>query len=353
MTENDAVERIVELAVVGAGLIGRQHIERISANDHTRLSWVVDPTPEARTLAQRLGAAWAPDIATMLAQGEPDGAVIATPNQLHVEHGLACVAAGLPILVEKPIADAPAAARQLVEAAEAAGVPVLVGHHRRHNPLIRAARAELGRGAIGRLIAVHAACWFYKPDDYFAPEWRRAPGAGPVFLNLIHDIDLLRHLCGEIVAVQAAESNAVRGNPVEETAVILLHFENGALGTVTVSDTIVSPWSWELTSRENDLYRPSGEECYVFGGTHGSFAVPGLALWRNPGERSWREPVEREAVPVEPADPLALQIAHFRDVILGRAEPLVSGREGLRTLDVIAAIKQAARTGTRVTVSSA
>ena len=334
-----------EIAVVGAGLIGRQHVERILGNPGVRLSWIVDPSDGASDFATQNGARWAPDIATMLSAGRPDGVIVATPNQLHVEHGLACVAAGLPVLIEKPIADDAVAARRLVEAAEAAGVPLLVGHHRRHNPLIRAARARIEAGALGRIIAVHATCWFFKPDSYFDIAWRRQPGAGPVFINLIHDIDLLRHLCGEIVAVQAAESNAVRGNPVEETAVILLRFENGALGTVTVSDTIVSPWSWELTSRENELYRPSGEECYMIGGTHGALTVPSAALWRNPGERSWHQPVERTIEPVERRDPLAIQVDHFRDVILGEAPPLVSGREGLQTLEVIAAIRRATRSG--------
>ena len=73
-------------------------------------------------------------------------------------------------------------------------------------------------------------------------------------MNLIHDMDLLRHLCGEVTSVQAFESNAARGIR-EDSAVILLRFANGALGTVTVSDTIVAPWSWELTTGgENPAY---------------------------------------------------------------------------------------------------
>ncbi len=340
----------VELAVMGAGLIGQQHVQRIVSEGEARLCAVVDPVPEGRALAEAHGALWHPDLASLLRAYRPDGVIVATPNQLHVEHGLACVAAGIPALIEKPIADDPKAARLLVEAAEKAGVPLLTGHHRRYNPLIRAARATIADGALGRIIAVHATCWFFKPDDYFASSWRRAPGAGPVFLNLIHDIDLLRHLCGEIVAVQAAESNAIRGNPVEETATILLHFANGALGTVSASDTIVSPWSWELTSREDSGYHPTGEQCYLIGGAHGSLSIPGLDLWRNRKERSWREPVERETIGVDADDPLRLQIAHFCAVIRGEAEPHVSGREGLRTLEVTAAIKQAARTGATVRV---
>lgn len=88
----------------------------------------------------------------------------------------------------------------------------------------------------------------------------------------------------------------------------------------------------------------------MIGGTHGSLSVPAAALWRNPDERSWHARVERSVEPVEPGDPLALQVTHFREVILGRAEPLVSGREGLNTLEVVAAIKRATRSGTTETV---
>jgi predicted dehydrogenase len=333
------------LAVMGAGLIGRQHIAIIMSEPTVRLTAIVDPDPGARDLAERHAVRWFPDLPAMLEATRPDGVIVATPNQLHVEHGLACVSAGIPVLVEKPIADSVDAARALVEAAERYGVPLLVGHHRRHNPLITAAREAIAAGAIGRVVAVHATCWFFKPDEYFEPAWRRSPGAGPVLVNLIHDVDLLRHLCGEIVAVQAIESNAVRGNPVEETAAIVLHFESGALGTVTVSDTVVAPWSWELTSRENAIYQPSGEECYLIGGTHGSLTVPSVALWRNSADRSWHRPVERSVIAHDMADPLAVQIRHFGEVIRGDAAPLVSGREGLATLEVIAAIKRAAKSG--------
>ncbi len=94
---------------------------------------IVDPTPAARDIAAACAVPWFADIGGMLAAGKPDAVIIATPNSLHVEHGLAAVAAGLPTLVEKPIADSVAGARRLVEAADAAGVPLMVGHHRRHN----------------------------------------------------------------------------------------------------------------------------------------------------------------------------------------------------------------------------
>ena len=335
----------VRLAVLGAGSIGKRHIEHIDAEPMADLAAVVDPAPEGEAAAREHGARWFASLGDMLAVDKPDGVIIATPNQVHAANGLEAVAAGVPALVEKPIADDIASATALVEAAEAAGVPLLAGHHRRHNPMIQAAKRAIDAGCLGQVIVVQGMCWFFKPDDYFDVGWRREKGAGPVFLNLIHDVDNLRYLCGEVASVQALESNAVRGNAVEETAVILLRFAGGALGTVTVSDTVVAPWSWELTTGENPAYPHTQEACYQIGGTHGSLTIPQLDLWRNRDKRSWTQPIAPERLAYEPQDPLRLQVRQFCKVIRGEEPPLVSGREGLETLRVIEAVKRSAATG--------
>ncbi len=335
----------VTLAVVGAGLIGRRHVAAIAASGSARLDAIVDPSPAAEIFAASAGATWFRDLAQMIAAQRPDGVILATPNAMHVEQGLECVAAGLPTLVEKPIATDVFDGLRLVDAAERAGAPLLVGHHRRHNPLIAAAKSKIEAGALGRIVAVNAMFWLMKPEDYFDADWRRQPGAGPVLINLIHDIDLLRHLCGEIETVKAMESSAVRGLKVEDSAALLLRFANGALGTVSISDTVVAPWSWELTAAENPAYPVTGQACYLIGGTRGALELPNLRLWRNVDKRSWWEPMESETIAVEPEDPLIRQIRHFADVIRGDAAPLVSGREGLRTLAAVEAVKLAARRG--------
>jgi predicted dehydrogenase len=335
----------VKLAVMGAGLIGKRHAEAIAADPGAVLAGIVDPAPAAREVAAAFGAGWFVSLADLLAVERPDGIVIATPNQLHVANGLEAVAAGIPALVEKPIADDARAGEDLVAAAERAGVPLLVGHHRRYNPMIRKAKEIIEAGRLGRILTLSGSFWLMKPDDYFEAPWRRAEGAGPVLTNLIHDVDLFRYLCGDVVAVQAQSSNAVRGHAVEETAVIILRFASGVLGTVNVSDTVVAPWSWELTTGENPAYPQQDQSCYQIGGSEGSLTIPQLEVWWNKGKRSWWEPLARERVPFTPEDPLKAQIRHFCEVIRGRAEPIVSGREGLATLKVIEAVKQAARTG--------
>lgn len=342
----------VRIALVGAGAIGRRHAEHIAAESTVRFHAIVDPSPAARDIAASYGVPHFESIAVLLAASRPDAMVIATPNQLHVAHGMEAIAAGIPALVEKPIADSVEAGRALVEAAETAGVPLLVGHHRRHNPLIRKAKSIIEAGKLGRIVSVHGFFWLMKPDDYFDVPWRRQPGAGPVLMNMIHDVDLLRHLCGEVVEVSAYQSRAIRNHPIDETTVVILRFENGALGTLNHSDTIVAPWSWEQTTGEDRQFPQSDQTCYHIGGTHGSLSVPRLELWTNAAKKSWLEPFEVERHIATRQDPLRLQIVQLGKVVRGEEPPLVTGREGLKTLEVIGAIQRAAATGAPVRLNA-
>ena len=81
-------------------------------------------------------------------------------------------------------------------------------------------------------------------------------------------------MCGQVESVQAQCSPSIRGFENEDMAAALLKFENGAIGTITVSDSIVAPWSWEMTSKENPIYPSTSESCYVIGGTHRSLSIP-------------------------------------------------------------------------------
>ena len=126
-------------------------------------------------------------------------------------------------------------------------------------------------------------------------------------------------------------SNATRGFPVEDTAAMVFRFANGALGTFVLSDTAASARSWEQTSQENTSYPTyPDEDCYHIAGTTGSLSVPTMRLKVFGGTRSWWEPFEESTVELDRSDPLANQVDHFAAVIRGEAEPICSGRDGLR-----------------------
>jgi predicted dehydrogenase len=326
----------LRIGLAGAGLIGRAHAERIRRSGECRLVAIADPAPVPA------GVAHYPDIEAMLAHETLDGVVVATPNVLHMPNALACIARRLPVLIEKPLAESVAHGERIAAAAEAAKVPVLVGHHHRHNPLLAAARETIRSGALGRIATISASALLRKPDAYFDTAWRRQPGGGPVLINLIHLIDDLRFLCGEIAEVTALGSNALRGFAVEDSAAAALRFESGALATVILSDSAAAPWSWELTTGENKAFPQQAADCYLIAGTSGSLAVPSLRTWRHAGEASWTVPLQTGRIEVAPADPLDRQLAHFCAVIRGEAVPLIDGRDALRTLEVTLRIGEAA-----------
>ncbi|WP_077034979.1 Gfo/Idh/MocA family protein [Pelomonas sp. KK5] len=346
----------IRIAVAGAGLIGQAHLGAIAASPCCALSAIVDPAPAAEALAARLGVPLHRTLETLLARDRPDGIVLATPNALHVPQALACIEAGVPVLLEKPLATTVQEAEALVAEVERRGARLLVGHHRAHSPIMAKARQVVDSGQLGRLVAVMGSATFMKPDRYFAEgPWRREPGGGPILLNMIHEVHNLRMLCGEIVAVQAFASSAARGFAVEDTVAINLRFASGALGSFMLSDTAACGRSWEQTSRENPAYPTcEDEDCYVLAGTLGSLSVPTMRLRTYPGAEaaSWWKPFEAGVVGLVRDDPLARQMAHFADVVAGTAAPLVTARDGLANLRVTEAIAAAARQGSLVELCS-
>ncbi len=343
----------IRVALIGGGMIAPAHIRGAAAAEGVRLWAIADPSPAAKAVAEKAGVPWFADHRVLLDRERPDAVIVATPNVLHVPVSLDCIAAGVPVLVEKPIADNVEDALRLSEAAQAAGVPLLVGHQRRHNPIIRRARQLIQDGALGRLVAATVLATFLKPDPYFDTAWRRQPGGGPVLLNLIHEIDMLRFLYGEIATIQAITSNATRGFEVEDTATIMLAFANGALGTITLCDTAASPWSWDLASGENPVFFKPDVETHFLCGTEGSLTLPRLNLWRYPGKRGWHEPITASPSGVDAADPYREQLRHFAAVIRGTEEPVISGFDATRTLEATKAVHLAAQTGQPVRLSAA
>lgn len=342
-----------KLAVIGAGLIGQRHLELVQADRDCQLIAICDPNPSAAAIAQQYGVPFYQEYASLLRECRFDGAIIATPTDLHTEIGIACAEHGVHILVEKPIAATVADAHRLLATAERCGIQILVGHHRRHNPLVQAARQLVQGGEIGDLVSVSAHFLLKKPDDYYGMAWRTLrPGGGPALINVIHDLDNLRFICGDVAQVFAQMSSTTRGFDVEDALSVSLSFCNGALGSLLGADTTPSPWSYELTSGENAVYPNYPENCYYFCGTEGALAFPQMNIWRyaDPARAGWHEPLERASLrsQIPSVDPLVAQIAHFCAVIRGEAEPLIDGQDATKSLAAVLAILESAELGAPV-----
>ncbi|MGI9501152.1 MAG: Gfo/Idh/MocA family protein [Geminicoccaceae bacterium] len=339
----------LRIGLIGAGVIGRKHAVYLQASPDCDLVAIADPSSNVETVAAEHGAACYAGFEEMLDREALDGVIIAAPNDLHEAAGVAAAACGVPMIVEKPIAADLGAAARLTTAAEEAKVPLLVGHHRRYNPRARRARALVRDGALGRLVAVNAVWGVRKPEPYFDATWKRMPGGGPILINLIHEIDMLRFICGEITEVLALSSSVVRGFDVEDSASVALRFESGALGTVLISDTAPSPWSWEQATGENHPIFPENEQNPSrFLGTEAAMEFPRLKIWRHDGAVDWHSPLASEEPTLPKIDVYSEQVAHFARVIRGEEQPIITGEDASRSLAATLAVIEAAESKTAV-----
>ncbi|MGA8516506.1 MAG: Gfo/Idh/MocA family oxidoreductase, partial [Burkholderiaceae bacterium] len=177
------------IAIAGAGYIGLAHLAAAQQSGTVELLALVDPAQSAIDIAAKAGVPRYATLDALIQHAKPDGIVLATPNPLHLPHALQCMQAGIPILLEKPITPTVQEAEVLVRAVETQNATVLIGHHRAHSPIMAKAREVVQSGQLGKLVSVMGSALFLKPDHYFtdAP-WRTQPGAGPILLNMIHEV---------------------------------------------------------------------------------------------------------------------------------------------------------------------
>jgi len=343
-------DALIKIGIIGAGTMGHKHADIIDRNGSAELVAVADPVTTA--LAEKYDIPHFQNHQALLDAGGVDALIIANPNSSHVTTARDCLDAGLPSLLEKPIATSYAEAAQLLRAVEATETPILMGHHRRHHPAVKTAKKLISRGDLGRLVAISGSWLTKKPDDYFNQTWRTQPGAGVMLINLVHDLDLFRHLCGEIISVQAKTSNAIRNLAVEDTASVIVEFENGALGSFIISDSVAAPWGWDQTTEDDPAFpfNPS-ISCYRIAGTHGALEFPQLAKYHHEGVSDWAHPLSMSFAARDPGDSYSNQLNHFIDVARGAAKPHVNVNDGANSLAVIEATHQAAKTGRTVLVS--
>ena len=333
----------LRLALFGAGNIGERHLRLAAAHNQCAVVAVADPSDHSKKLAKEFSAQHFSNFKALLAEAKVDGAIIATPNDLHASIALECVKAGIPVLVEKPITDTVSSGEALIEAAEARGVALAVGHHRRFDPVIEIAKNLIDAGELGKLVAVECIWALRKHDSYYEASWRTTrPSGGPALINLIHDLDLLRYLAGDIVKLYAQGGAIGRTHEVEDTLSVSIRFSTGAVGSVIASDATPSPWGWEQGTGENPEVPATGQPCFKLLGTEASLAIPTLELWRH-AERTnanWHHPLQSNLIPQSARQSLQNQLTHFCGVVRGDHPPRVSGQDALHTLKAVDGIHQ-------------
>ncbi len=339
----------LKIAIIGAGVIGKRHLAAINSTNRAQLVGIADPFPASTSVAKGAGVAHFTDAQSMLDCVKPDGVIVATPTEHHLQPTLQSLDAGACVLVEKPVTATEDEATQVIEKSQQSGKPVLVGHQRRYYKQIVATRKLVQSGQLGQLVAVHGQWNVRKNDSYYESDWRKKWQAGPVLTNLIHEIDVLRYICGEIKSISAETTNSVNGFEKEDAAGLLMRFESGALGTFSLSDQTVSPWGWEFATGENAAFPRSGQNAIKFMGTKASLDFPNHVLWHT-GDNSadWTSPLQSETTPFVFEDAYIAQIEHFCAVIDEEALPISDAQDAARSLRATLAVYDSAESGQRV-----
>ena len=341
----------INISIVGTGLMGLQHIKAISKSKKANLHSIVDISDNAKKLSNEYKIPLYSDVSSLLKSNQLDAVIVATPNQLHEKHTISFLKKKIPVLLEKPISDNIKSAKKIIISSKKNKTPLLIGYHRRHNAIVSKVKTIIRSGKLGNIVSANVLCWLYKHKEYFKESWRTSRGGGPLGINLVHDIDMICYLLGSISYVQAFTTNKNRKFKVEDTATVSLIFESGALCTLNISDTIVAPWSYELTAGENPAYPVTNQSAYMIGGTKGSIQFPNLKYWFYKKERSWWNKIFLKSdIKKKDDNTLVNQIDHFSDVVLKKVKPKVNGNDGLNSLKIFAAITKSAKTGKKIKI---
>lgn len=361
------------VAVLGAGVIGAFHAATIARLDGLRLVAVADTAwPRATQVASRHGARALSGLEEALEDPAVEAVAVCTPSGLHADAVVSALEAGRHVVVEKPLDVTPEAVQRVLAAARSSDRVVTVISQHRFDASSVALRHAASTGRLGRITsAVVSMPWWRTQTYYDSGEWRGTwslDGGGALMNQAIHSLDLLVWFLGRPVQVHARTATlAHAGIEVEDTAVATVVFDSGALGVVHATTAAYPGLGTRLQVHgdkgsaviEGDrlvwFHASSAGDGPDYGNTEAANqATEALASVLNPGGPAAETSAPEAAAPGAAADPRALSDAHtsqYRDFLeavrTGRA-PAVTVAEAARTLSLVWALYESARTGRTV-----
>jgi predicted dehydrogenase len=332
----------INFGIIGCGMIGKVHAEAIGSIEGARLAAVCG-RDAARTgeFAARFGAAAYTDYDAFLAHPGLQVVNICTPSGQHAEQGIRAAAAGRHVLVEKPIEISLERADALIEACDRAGVKLGVIFQSRFLPAVARIRQAIEQGRLGRLMIGDAIVKWYRAPEYYAPgSWHGSmslDGGGALINQAIHTVDLLRWLMGPVESAFAMKA-ALRYPHIEgeDTLVGTVRFASGALGVIQAATSA----------------RPGFKRRIEISGEAGTVILDGdtIGAWAVEGESA--DAAGGEQITDGSSNPAAIsneghrrQIEDMMIAVRDNRVPMIDGREGRTSLEVVCALYESARSG--------
>ena len=332
--------RRLKFAIVGCGRIANRHAEHIGKVGHLVATCDIE-RGRAEALASAYGARAFDGINSMLSAEEIDVVAICTPNGLHAEHTVSAIGAGCHVLCEKPMALTVRECGAMIHAAERGNRRLFIVKQNRFNPPVVALKELIDEGRLGTIYSIQLNCFWNRNADYYQDTWKgtREMDGGSLYTQFSHFIDLLYWMIGDVRDVSAMTDNYAHRTTVEfeDTGVVALRFNNGALGTI----------NFTINAFERNM-----EGSITIFGEKGTVKVGGQYL----NEMEYQRIDNYEITNLPPGNP-ANSYGHYQgsmsnhgqvyenvvDVLTRGGVIATNGYEGLKTVEIIEKIYSAAR----------
>ena len=347
----------VGTALIGLGKVADTHARALSSLPESRFVAVCDPVPErCQAFVEAYGVRAYRDLDDLLADREVQAVNVCTPHPLHAEMAVRAAQAGRHVLVEKPMAITLADCDAMIAAAASTGVRLgVISQRRLYEPVVRAQQAiehgRIGTPALGTLMVLG-----WRSEDYYRLDpWRgtwAGEGGGLLVTQVTHHLDLFQWLMGPVTELFGYWDNLNHPSiEVEDTAVAVLRFANGALGSVVASNSQKPGLFGRIhvhgTNGASVGIQVESGSAFVSGVTT-EVAPPINDIWTIPGEEDrlaeWqREDTERAGVIDIMQDYHRRQIEDFILAIQEGHAPMVTGEEGRKSVELFTAIYRSQR----------
>ncbi|NIK77817.1 putative dehydrogenase [Paenibacillus castaneae] len=341
-------------AIIGGGVIGQTHADRLLSVEKGKLAVICDRTEaKAKSIAEKYESDWSTDYDAVLAREDVDIVNICLPSGMHAQYAIAAAKAGKHVITEKPIDISAENALAMINACREAGVKLGVISQHRLQDSTQQVKKDIESGKLGKLIIGTGAINWYRSQDYYdSGSWRGTwafDGGGALMNQGVHTVDVLQYLMGPVESVHAhCETLGHDRIEVEDAAVATLRFKNGAIGTI-VATTCAYPG---LSTRVE-----------IFGQDGSAVIESDTLVYRKikaeeENEQSTAIAIKHPTVSTA-ADPTAIEaeghIKQMNDMIEAiehNREPIINGEEGYKPLEIILAIYESARTGKTITLGN-
>ncbi len=333
----------IGFGIIGCGMISDWHAGAIAKIQGARLIGVTDINEKSRNaFSAKYHTEAVNTVEDLLARPDIDVICICTPSGLHAPFAVQAANAGKHIIVEKPMAINLKEADEIINACEANGVKVAVISQLRFSQAVCKLKGAVEKGLLGTLVTGDIYMKFYRSQEYYNKGgWRgtwKMDGGGALMNQGIHGIDLLQYVMGPVKSVYARTKTLARKIEVEDTAIAVLEFKNGALGVIEGTTSIYPglPRRLEVNGDKGTIVLE--EDSIINWAIEGQQIPDDIKLERTTSGAS-----------SNPADfsteGHVMQISDMVEAIRNGRKPLVDQYEGRKPIEIIMAIYQSSRTG--------